>query len=117
MIGNESTPDLDTGFANWFQDYPHPNAFFQPMLDGDSITPTNTTNLARFDDPKINAEIERLAEEPLGPEQEAEYAALDREAMEAGAAGSPTGPAPCRPSSPARSTSTGSSSTRPSVRT
>ncbi len=82
VIGNESTPDLDTGFANWFQDYPHPNTFFQPMLDGASITPTNTTNLARFDDPKITAEIERLAEEALGPEQEAEYAELDREAME-----------------------------------
>ncbi|MFN8163781.1 MAG: ABC transporter substrate-binding protein [Solirubrobacterales bacterium] len=83
VIGNESTPELDAGWANWFQDYPHPNDFFQPMLDEESITPTNATNLARFADPALSAKIEKLAEEPLGPEQEAEYAALDREFMEA----------------------------------
>jgi peptide/nickel transport system substrate-binding protein len=82
VIGNESTPDLDTGWANWFQDYPHPNDFFQPMLDEASIAPTNATNLARFADPALSATIERLGEEQLGPKQEAEYAALDREFME-----------------------------------
>ena len=29
-IGNESTPDLDTGFASWYQDFPHPDDFFRP---------------------------------------------------------------------------------------
>jgi peptide/nickel transport system substrate-binding protein len=82
VIGNESTPDLDTGWANWFQDYPHPNDFFQPMLDEASITPTNATNLARFADPALSAKIEKLSEEQLGPKQESEYASLDKEFME-----------------------------------
>ena len=30
MIGNLRTPDLDTGFADRFEDYAHPNDFFQP---------------------------------------------------------------------------------------
>jgi peptide/nickel transport system substrate-binding protein len=82
VIGNESTPDLDVGWASWFQDYPHPNDFFQPLLDEASIAPTSTTNLARFADPAISAKIERLGREQLTPEVEAEYAALDREVME-----------------------------------
>ena len=82
VIGNDSTPDLDIGFAAWFQDYPHPNDFFQPLLDEASLTPTNTTNLARFADPAISATIERLGEKQLDSQVEGEYAALDREVME-----------------------------------
>ncbi len=82
VIGNTSTPDLDTGWANWFEDYPHPNDFFQPLLSEESIAPTNGTNLARFADPKLSAKIAELGEQELGPQQEKEYAALDREFME-----------------------------------
>jgi len=82
VVGNESTPDRDVGYASWFEDYPHPNNFMQPLLSEESITPTNTTNLGRFADPKLSAKIEELAEEQLGPEQEAAYAELDREFME-----------------------------------
>jgi peptide/nickel transport system substrate-binding protein len=82
VIGNTSTPDLDTGWANWFEDYPHPDDFLGPMLAEESITPTNSTNLARFADPTLSKKITELAEEPLGPEQEAGYAQLDQEFME-----------------------------------
>jgi peptide/nickel transport system substrate-binding protein len=82
LIGNESTPNLDIGFANWFEDYPHPNDFFQPLLNGESIVPTGATNLPRIDDPQLNAEIDRLGEGPLTPQVEAEYAELDRQFME-----------------------------------
>jgi peptide/nickel transport system substrate-binding protein len=82
LIGNESTPNLDIGFANWFEDYPHPNDFFGPLLSGESIVSTGATNLARIDDPELNAEIDRLAEGPLTPRVEAEYAELDRKFME-----------------------------------
>ena len=82
IVGNETTPDLDTGWLAFYEDYPHPNDFFQPMLDGESIAPTYNTNLSRMDDPKLNAKIAKLAEEPLGPQQEAEYAELDKEFME-----------------------------------
>jgi peptide/nickel transport system substrate-binding protein len=82
VAGNTSTPDLDTGWGNWFEDYPHPNDFFQPLLDGESIAPTNNTNWAQIDDPTLNEKISRLATEQLGPSQEAEYAGLDRSFME-----------------------------------
>lgn len=82
QISNTSTPDLDTGWTNWFADYPHPNDYFQLQLSGESIASIGNTNLAHMDDPKLNAKIAKLAEEQLGPEQEAEYAKLDREFME-----------------------------------
>jgi peptide/nickel transport system substrate-binding protein len=81
-IGNASTPNLDTGWAPWLQDYPHPNNFFQLPLSGEAIAPTGNTNLPRIDVARLNEKITKLSEEPLGPEQEDEYAALDREFME-----------------------------------
>jgi peptide/nickel transport system substrate-binding protein len=82
VIGNRSSPDLDAGWSNWLLDYPHPNDYFQPQLSGESIVPTGNTNWAEFDDPKVNAKIHELALRQLGPKQEREYAALDREVME-----------------------------------
>ncbi len=82
LIGNESTPDLDIGWSDWFEDYPNPNNFFQPLLAGESIAPTNNTNFSRTDIPELNEKINRLAEEPLGAEQEAEYAEMDKAFME-----------------------------------
>jgi peptide/nickel transport system substrate-binding protein len=82
VVGNTSTPDLDTGWINWFEDYPHPNDFFEPMLSGESIAPTNNTNQAQIDVPRLNRKIEELGEKQLNPSVEAEYAELDREFME-----------------------------------
>jgi peptide/nickel transport system substrate-binding protein len=82
LISNQSTPNLDTGFADWFEEYPNPNNFFQPLLSGESIQPVGNSNFSLIDDPKLNAKVKRLSEEPLGPRQEAEYAQLDREYME-----------------------------------
>lgn len=82
VMGNQSTPDLDTGWVDWFQDYPNPNDFFQPLLDGESIQPNNNTNLSEIDVPELNEKIARLGAEALGPKQEGEYAALDKEYME-----------------------------------
>ncbi len=82
LIGNETTPDLDTGWTDWYEDYPNPNNFFQPLLAGESIAPTNNTNFSRTDIPELNKKIVKLATEPLGSEQEAEYAAIDKAYME-----------------------------------
>jgi peptide/nickel transport system substrate-binding protein len=82
LTGNTSTPDLDTGWAAWYEDYPHPNDFFEPMLDGGSIAPVNNTNLAEIDEPALNRRIEELRELQLTPEVEAQYAALDKAYME-----------------------------------
>ena len=82
VITNSSTPELDTGWANWFLEYPSPNGFFQPLLAEESIAPTNGTNLPRFADPTLSKKIAELSEEAVGPQQEAEYAQLDEEFME-----------------------------------
>lgn len=82
LISNTNTPELDAGWTNWLLDYPHPNDYFQPQLAGESIAETGNTNWAFFDDPKVNAKVRELELQQLGPKQEAEYAALDREVME-----------------------------------
>jgi peptide/nickel transport system substrate-binding protein len=81
LIGNSNTPELDTGLGNWLLDYPHPNDYFKPQLSGESILPSGNTNWAAFDDPAVNRKIDELARKQLGPRQEDEYAALDREVM------------------------------------
>jgi peptide/nickel transport system substrate-binding protein len=82
LIGNSSTRDLDAGWSNWLLDYPHPDDYFGPQLAGESILPVGNTNWAHFDDPQVNAKIRELERRQLGPEQEREYAELDREVME-----------------------------------
>jgi peptide/nickel transport system substrate-binding protein len=82
VIGNATTPNLDAGWSDWFQDYPHPNDFFQPLLAGESILSTNNGNFAKFDDPAVNKKIKELGAEQLGPDQEAAYKELDKEVME-----------------------------------
>ncbi len=61
-IGNEKT-GAQTGFANWFSDYPHPLNFYF-LVDGDTIQPTNNQNFSNVDDPQINDTIDELRLEP-----------------------------------------------------
>jgi peptide/nickel transport system substrate-binding protein len=81
VIGNSTTPDLDTGISNWLQDYPHPNDFLEPQLTAAAITAVNNSNYAQFDDPATSAQIRRLSRQQLGPSQEAQYARLDEQIM------------------------------------
>src|SRR6476620_2528019 len=82
-IGNQSTPDVDTGFADWFQDFPHPDDFFRPLLHGASILPTHSKNLSRVDIAANNAKMDDLLQKQLGDGGVVnQYAALDRAYME-----------------------------------
>ena len=81
VIGNTSTPNLDTGFADWFEDFPHPNDFFDILLNGESIQSTNNENFSQINVKPLNEKINQLAEEQLGPQQETEYAELDEAFM------------------------------------
>jgi peptide/nickel transport system substrate-binding protein len=75
-IGNAQT-EAQTGFANWYTDFPHPlNMYF--LVDGDSIQPTNNQNFGNVDDPKINDEIDRLSLETDTEAAAEDWAALDR---------------------------------------
>lgn len=82
-VGNQSTPDVDTGFADWFQDFPHPDDFFRPLLHGDSILPTNGNNLSRVNIAENNAKMDELVTKQITDEGvEQQYADLDRAYME-----------------------------------
>jgi peptide/nickel transport system substrate-binding protein len=78
-IGNLSTLNLDTGWSNWFEDYPHPNDFFQPLLSGKSIFRRYNSNFTQIDVPALNRRIAGLRERRQV--SEAGYAALDRSFM------------------------------------
>lgn len=81
-IGNQSTPDLDTGFGDWFQDFPHPDDFFRPLLNGASVLPTNGNNFSRVSIPELDAKMNQLLTQQLSGDVEKQYAALDRAYME-----------------------------------
>jgi peptide/nickel transport system substrate-binding protein len=61
-IGNQKTK-AQTGFSNWFQDFPHPKNFMF-LVDGKSIQPTNNQNFGNVDDPEITKGIADLNAEP-----------------------------------------------------
>jgi len=61
-IGNEKT-EAQTGFLNWFADFPHPVNFFF-LVEGDTIQPTNNQNMSNVADPVIDDEAAKLKEEP-----------------------------------------------------
>jgi peptide/nickel transport system substrate-binding protein len=78
-IANRRTPDLDTGFADWFEDYPHPDDFFEPLLvsrPGSYFS----ENFSRFVVPWLDRRVATLARRPW-PIPEAAYAGLDRSFM------------------------------------
>jgi peptide/nickel transport system substrate-binding protein len=81
QIGNMKTENLDTGFSDWFQDYPHPNDFFQPLLAGESIQPTNNQNNSLTDIPELNKKIDELVQEEFTPEVQEQYGDLDEAFM------------------------------------
>ena len=82
-IGNEKTPDLDTGFSDWFQDFPHPDDFFRPLLNGESDLPTNSNNFSSVNIPALDQKMDELLTHQLTePGIEDQYAALDKAYME-----------------------------------
>jgi len=81
-IGNLSTPDLDTGFADWFQDFPHPDDFFRPLLNGENILPTNNSNYSQAKIPENDATMDKLVQEQLTDDVKKQYAELDKSYME-----------------------------------
>ncbi len=58
-VGDKATK-AQIGFADWFQDYPHPLDWFDVLLNGEQIAKTFNSDYAAFDDPSVNAEIDAL---------------------------------------------------------
>jgi peptide/nickel transport system substrate-binding protein len=80
-IGNQSNK-AQIGFADWFQDYPHPLDWFDTLLNGDRITDQHNNNYSNFDNPAINQTINKLKQEPtLNATVNSQWAALDSRIM------------------------------------
>ena len=80
-IGNQKTK-AQTGFTNWFQDFPHPKNFMF-LVDGASIQPTNNQNYGNVDDPEITKGIAELNKEPeITPEVADKWKDLNRKLVE-----------------------------------
>jgi peptide/nickel transport system substrate-binding protein len=80
-IGSARTK-AQTGFTNWFQDFPHPKNFFF-LVDGKSIQPTNNQNIGNVDDSEINKGIAELNLEPkITDDVAASWAELNRRLVE-----------------------------------
>jgi peptide/nickel transport system substrate-binding protein len=62
-IGNQATK-AQTGWADWFQDYPSPIDWFDVLFNGDRITPTHNNNYGNADYPAVNKEINALKANP-----------------------------------------------------
>ena len=81
-IGNQKTK-AQAGFANWFQDFPHP-ANFMFLINGASIQETNNQNFGNVDDPEINKLIDTADANPDLAAVAPDYAKADRLAVEHG---------------------------------
>jgi peptide/nickel transport system substrate-binding protein len=81
-IGNQNTK-AQIGFADWFQDYPHPLDWFDVLLNGTRITQTHNNNYSNFDNATVDKKIAALKEKTtLTDAVNAQWAALDKEVMQ-----------------------------------
>jgi len=80
-IGNLSTPDRDTGWARWLEDYPHPSDWFDVLLNGNRITQQNNNNYSLANMTTVNRSIERLNRQPLSAKVNRQWAQVDRLVM------------------------------------
>ncbi|HVW17117.1 MAG TPA: ABC transporter substrate-binding protein [Solirubrobacteraceae bacterium] len=58
-IGNAKTPNVQTGFADWNQDFPHPADFYF-LAESKSIQPLNNENFSMIKDSYIDKTVARL---------------------------------------------------------
>src|SRR6266498_843849 len=80
-VGNQATK-AQIGFADWFQDYPHPLDWFDVLLNGTRITQTHNNNYADYDNSSTNNKIAQLKEKPTLDDQiNSQWANLDEQIM------------------------------------
>lgn len=78
-IGAQKTK-AQIGFANWFQDFPHPGNFLF-LVDPDTIQETNNQNFGNVDEPEIKEALDKLDPMELGEAAQG-YADLDKKLVE-----------------------------------
>ena len=85
LLGN-SHNHAQAGFFSWYEDYPAPPDFIEPLLTCSSFVPDSPGNIntAEFCDPKIDAQADRvLTSRPANVASDAgDWAAVDRELVD-----------------------------------
>ena len=71
-----------TGFTDWYQDFPHPADFFEPNLSKKALASSPTFNFNLASNPKVDEGIEKLTPETDPATVAEEWAKLDREVIE-----------------------------------
>jgi ABC-type transport system substrate-binding protein len=73
------------GINTWTQDYPYPDDFFNPLLDGENITSTGNNNYASYNNPAVNKQIDNLDAKATS----AQWNALDKQIISSDAPWAP----------------------------
>ncbi len=76
------------GINSWTQDYPDPDDFFGPLLDGNRITASSNNNFSSFNIASVNQEIEAM-DAVSGPDRASKWNAIDQEVIGTYAAWAP----------------------------
>jgi len=58
-MAGDTSRHIPFGIYSWYADYVDPSNFFDTLLNGHRIEPRLNQNLPLFDDPEVNADIER----------------------------------------------------------
>jgi peptide/nickel transport system substrate-binding protein len=78
-IGNQATK-AQTGWADWYQDYPNPIDWFDVLWNGNRITQTHNNNYGNSNFKDVNSQIEKLKNTPATtPSQNSAWAKIDKE--------------------------------------
>jgi peptide/nickel transport system substrate-binding protein len=79
-IGDKSTK-AQTGFTDWYQDFPHPNDFFEPNLSSAALASNPTFNFEFKAPPGLDDTLAKL--KPQDPTKvAADWAALDKNVVD-----------------------------------
>ncbi|SHN33749.1 peptide/nickel transport system substrate-binding protein [Cryptosporangium aurantiacum] len=80
VIGKKNN-QFDLYMYGWGADWPGGGTVIPPLWDGDRIVPEGNNNTAYLDDPKTNAEIDRILSLSDLTEADKAWAALDKDIM------------------------------------
>lgn len=77
-IENQSTK-AQTGYVDWYQDYPNPIDWFDVLFNGQRITQTNNNDVGNTNVASINKQIDKLKTEQPSESVSAGWANVDRQ--------------------------------------
>jgi peptide/nickel transport system substrate-binding protein len=88
-IENQAT-HAQTGYVDWYQDYPNPIDWFDVLVNGQRITQTHNNNVGNVNDPVLNSMIDKLKSETKQPSaQAAQWAKIGHRLVVTDAAAAP----------------------------